>query len=354
MQISKTLLIAALPIAAIASSNAATGANDPFVRDLIILSDWFEGEFDNEEQVWFENYPDMLEEGKEPHGRVHAMHRKVDLPEFGEHVFYVEEYTDNDPTKIFRQRLAVLLSDPEAGGIRMRLGFFRDAEKVKGAYHDPSKLADLTSEDVFFIEDLDETSNCDVIWRRNASQFEGQMRERACVFGEGDRRRYSIHDVTLSEDKYWRSDLTRLVSDDSISAGHPEDEPHMLRRALPFVCSGRFFSNPSSTFDDGQTKIQRFSDMRIHSQGGTFTVERESDGQMFEVLMRTKQYPFYSERPDFVYFSVRKEGEKRSDVFTVNDTEARHIGVTLPGMSVYCHRIGYEFNEDPALLDPAA
>ncbi|WP_432201776.1 chromophore lyase CpcT/CpeT [Erythrobacter sp. W53] len=331
----------------------AHAAADPYVRDLLILTEWFEGQFDNEEQVWFEAYPDMLEEGKKAHDRVHAMHRRISMPELGEHVFYVEEYKDNNPEDVFRQRVVSFGTDPKAGGIRMRIAFLRDAKSVLGGYHEPSKLEGLTLDDLFFIEQSDPNSNCDVIFRRHGTQFEGKMTEKACVFGEGERRRYSIHNVTLSEDQYWRADLTRLVSDDTISAGHPENEPHEMRRALPFICNGRFFSNPSSTFDDGQTKIQRFSDKRLHSQGGTFTVEREADGQMFEVLMRTKQYPFYAERPDFLYFSVRKEGAQRSEVFTVNDINSRHMGATLPGMSAYCHRVGYEFNEALEVLDPA-
>ena len=349
----KTLCVGALVATLALSVSTANAAADPYVRDLLILTKWFEGEFDNEEQVWFEEYPGMLAEGKEAHGRVHAMHRRVDLPELGEHVFYIEEYTDNDPTKIFRQRLAIFSTDPAAGGIRMRLGFFRDADAVRGGYHNPSKLSGLTSDDLFFIEEVSPDSNCDVIWRRRGAQFDGKMVAKACVFGENEQRRYSVHNVTLSKEHYIRADLTRLVSDDSISAGQPEDEPHEMRRALPFICNGRFFSNPASTFDDGNTKIQYFKDMRLHSQGGTFTVKRDSDGQMFEVLMRTKKYPFYSERPDFIYFSVRKEGAKRSEVFTVSDINSRHMGVTLPGMSAYCHRVGYEFNEEIETLDPA-
>lgn len=323
---------------------------DPQKRDIEILTQWFEGQFDNEEQVWFQNHPGSAtpEEGR--HGKVHMLHRRLDLPEFGDHVFYVEEYVDDDVTKIVRQRIVTFASDPASKSIRMKQGFLKDAQGAVGGYFDPGKLSSLTRADVFFMEDLEPTAQCDVFWTRVASQFEGKMPDKGCVFGEGDKRRYSVHNMILSEDKYWRIDATYLLSDNSFHAGSPGGRYHKMSRALPFLCSGRIFSNPDSTFDDGTTSIQTFGNKRLHSQGGTFTITRDSDGQTFEVLMRTKEYPFYNTRPDFLYFSLRKAGEQRSMAFSVNDTNSRVVGITLPGFSASCHRIGYDFRQKLEIL----
>ena len=82
-----------------AAAAAAAPENDPFARDLLVLTDWFEGEFDNEEQRWFQADPRSNTPEDERHVRVHATHKRIEAPEFGEHVFYVEEYTNNDPEK---------------------------------------------------------------------------------------------------------------------------------------------------------------------------------------------------------------------------------------------------------------
>ena len=319
-----------LGAAFVCSADADTRPADPFTRDLLMLSDWFEGEFDNEEQIWFEKDRRSATPEEKRHTRVHVSHKRVALPAFGDHVFYVEEYADNDPGNLVRQRFVTFASDPESGAIRMRQGFFRDSKAIAGAHNDASKLANITTDDVFFID------GCDVFWRRHADQFEGAMNDKSCVFGEGDKRRYSVHNLTLSADKYWRVDTTFLVSDDSLHVGHPVDEPYQMRRAKRFVC-GVIFRH-----EDGS---QQISDLSLHSQGGTVDVIRAHDGAEFTILLRDKEYPFYSDRPDFMYFSVRREGEERSVAYSVHDVRSRTLGVSIPGMVAHCYREGYQFRE---------
>ena len=314
----------------------AAPESDPFARDLLILTDWFEGEFDNEEQRWFQADPRSGTPEDERHVRLHTTHKRIDAPTFGEHVFYVEEYTHNDPERVFRQRLVIFSSAPEAGGIRMQQGFFQAPEHFLGAQHKPGFFDDLEPTDAFFLDE------CDVYWKRVAGQFEGGMRPKACVFGEGEVRRYSVHNLFLSETKYWRVDSTFLVADDTLHIGMPVDRPFELRRVKQFICN--------FTFDPRGPAPQEFTGLRLHSQGGSFDVTRERDGQEFTVLMRDKEYPYYSSRPDFIYFSIRRKGEQESVAFTVNDPESRSLGINTGDFLAYCYRQGYEFRETPEAL----
>jgi len=77
-----------LPLVLLCTTQTATSDEqaDPFARDLKILTDWFEGEFDNEEQLWFENDPRSNTPEEERHIRLHTVHTRLDLPTFGEHV----------------------------------------------------------------------------------------------------------------------------------------------------------------------------------------------------------------------------------------------------------------------------
>ena len=309
---------------------------DPHARDLLILTEWFEGEFDNEEQLWFQADPRSETPEEDRHVRLHTMHRRLDLPAFGEHVFYVEEFKNNDPDDLVRQRFVLFSSDGLKGGIRMKQGFFREPERARGAQFDPDKLADLRPDDVFFWDE------CDVFWRRVAGQFEGRMQPKACVFGDGVERRYSVHNLVLSKDKYWRVDATRLVSDDSLHVGHDESNPTEMRRAHIFVCE------MSLRLDDGNT--QRAEGLRLHSQGGVQSVKREDTGEDYVLRLRDKEYPFYDTRPDFLFLSVRKKGEQRSLAYTVGDADARRLGVSFSGVLAHCHREGYTFRQPLELL----
>ena len=60
---------------------------------------------------------------------------------------------------------------------------------------------------------------------------------------------------------------------------------------------------------------------------------------------RDKEYPYYSSRPDFIYFSICRKGEQASVVFTVNDPESRSLGVNTGELLAYCYRDGYGFRE---------
>ncbi len=172
-----------LSLTSIASVDYKT---DPCARDIKILTEWFEGEFDNEDQRWFENDRRANIPEEEHHVRLHTAHKRLDLPLFGEHVFYVEEYVDNDPENIIRQRFVTFESDLKAGAIRMQQGFLKDTEAAKGAHFNPEKLSGLTEKDVFFMSDLDPESECDVFWTRVADQYEGEIIVNNCIFGEGE------------------------------------------------------------------------------------------------------------------------------------------------------------------------
>ncbi|MEO0996683.1 MAG: chromophore lyase CpcT/CpeT [Pseudomonadota bacterium] len=316
---------------------AADDKADPYARDLKVLASWFEGEFDNEEQRWFEADPRSATPESERVLRLHTVHRRVSLPDFGEHVFYVEEYRDNDPAEIIRQRLVLFSAGDDGRGIRMQQGFFRSPEAVRGAHEEPSRLDGLSADDVTFLP------QCDVYWQRRAGQFEGSMAPKACVFGDGDERRYSVHDLTLAEDKYWRVDATFLVADDTLFRGYPADRPLQMNRARPYRCDVYFYAPDAAP--------QVVSDLPMHDQGGTVRAERRSDGATFEVLMRNKEYPYYDTRPDFIYFSLRRAGEQRSLAFSVNDPLSRQLGVRTPEVGAFCHRLGYAFLEPYAVIE---
>lgn len=333
---------AALLVAIMTTFGIAALADDqanPQTRDLLILTNWFEGQFDNEEQVWFQADPRSATPEADRHERIHVVHHRIDAPTFGEHVFYVEEYQDNESRNIVRQRLVTFASDLAAGAIRMRQGFFRDAASLAGAHREPERSAGLREKDVFFVD------GCDVLWQRKAGQFEGGMLPKACVFGKDELRRYSVHNLTLSKDQYWRVDTTFLVSDDSLHIGHPVDRPFRLRRARDYVCAVIFIA------PDGER--QTVSDLVMHSQGGTVDVERASDGEKFTVLMRDKEYPYYGQRPDFMYFSVRREGEQRSIGYSVHDVRSRTLGIKVDELIAHCYLKGYEFRETyDQIIDP--
>lgn len=331
----KFLLSILVPVVSLAAYTQSAHAADPYTRDIKILSKWFEGEFDNSEQLWFQNYIGRGKPETKLYTRVHTTHIRMDAPELGEHVFYVEEYMEHDPSNIGRQRIVIFSLDGSETGVRMQQGFFKDAKSVVGG----KNLEKLTASDVFFLDE------CDVFWTRDGGQFKGSMKPKACVFGEGEKRRYSVHDLTLSQEQYWRVDTTFLVSDDSLHVGEPVDKPFKLKRAHRYECGVTFKETPASK------PYQEIENLSVHSEGGTVDFADKETGKEYTVLVREKEYPFYDSRPNFLYFSLREKDAKQSLVFSVNDLDSRRMGITLGGMGVHCHREGYTFDESLDVLN---
>lgn len=304
---------------------------DPNARDLVLISQWFAGEFDNEEQGWFEADPRSKTPATQRHERIHTIHTRISVPALGANVFYVEEYRDNDPAKIIRQRLVTFTSNNPTQTINMKQGFFKDPKVVLGAQTDPARLSKLTATDVSFLE------GCDVTWQRVGDQFEGAMQPKTCQFGEGKERRYSVHNLILSETKYWREDRSFFVSTGKLFAGFPTPEHYKFNRAKIFLCEITFREKR------GQDE-QKIEGLRLHSQGGQAWVTR-ADGKEIGLRLRDKEYPYYNQRPDFLFFAVREKGSETSLAYSVHDVASRRLGLDIGWMGAHCAREGYDFRE---------
>jgi len=317
-----------LAVAALALPLQAAQPDDQNARDLLRLSGWFEGVFDNQEQVWFETEGRAKVPETERHERVHAMHRRVDLPAFGAQVFYVEEYLDDDPEKVFRQRLVTFESAREQG-IRMRLWFLKDAKFARGAQAEPARLAALTPSAASTLPE------CDVFWRAEADQYVGRMRDKACVFGKDAGRRYSQHDLILSATKYWRIDRTFNLASGALMVGNPSGVPHKMNRAKVFACDVSFYG--TNYLQGPGPDDQKFLAQGLHSQGGTLRYLRKADGKSYVLRLRDKEYPYYEKRADFMFLSVR-EGDKPFIAYSLHDPDAGFLGLNLGWVSVSCER----------------
>ena len=88
-------------------------------KDFQTMMAWFPGVYDNQEQVYFEAEQEVDEALR--HERIHHVFEPVDLPAFGEHVFYVQQHLNDDPAQIYRQRIYASRPDYKEGAIRLTI-----------------------------------------------------------------------------------------------------------------------------------------------------------------------------------------------------------------------------------------
>lgn len=194
------------------ASSASQPATSQAQQQLLDIKNWWQGDYNNDRQVarleaegkpiWREN-----DEGKGGHIEVTSHYRSVELPEFGEHVIYVEETKYDDPDSLFRQRIYSLYIDPALDAVRVKLWYFNDKEKYVGAWKDLSRIKDLKKDEMFPLPDT-----CDLTAQKQGDKYHMPMPAKKCVFGE----RYFDYQVLLGENSFWFRDRIVNVADDKV------------------------------------------------------------------------------------------------------------------------------------------
>ena len=290
-------------------------------KDFHTMMSWFPGVYDNQEQVYFEAEQEVDEALR--HERIHHVFEPVDLPAFGEHVFYVQQHLNDDPTQIYRQRIYTFRPDYEEGAIRLTIHIPNDVASLVDAHLDPTKLSGLSPEQTRVLP------GCDVFWRRQANHFVGYMTPNACsyVSCESGKRIIFNDDLLLTEEALWISDRAQDEEGNRVF-GHPTGVPHKNRKARRFECW------MTAKQRDGDWTFRR--GLEIYDQGGMVWLETEEEApQQVGIKMRNVRWPYGNNRPSLVLYAYRPD-EDRAVSYAWADPSAQRIGINLRWMQASC------------------
>jgi hypothetical protein len=323
------LLVGLTPSAS--QGNVATHA--ALDRDLATFVSWFEGRFDNELQVFFE--PDLETPEEARHERIHSSFRRVNLPAFGQYVFYVEQFGAGDPGNIYRQRLYVVRSDYAANAIRLGILTPTAPDAVRGAHRDPALLATLTPEAATGLHE-----GCAVFWRRRENQFIGETRRGACrIRSRRDGRTIVVEDdLVLTADAIWIQDRATDTSGRHVY-GNRAGVPHQLRRVRPFECwvsvlRGARHGDGGAGAEDQDWFFQR--GVLLHDQGGAAVITTdETPARQITLRLRRVEWPYGTNRPSLTLY-VMEEGSDRAVSYAWGEYDAERLGINLRWMQASC------------------
>ena len=205
-----------LAIALTAFASTTVQAQSPLEQDLAQIMAWWPGTYSNDKQVaeveekmGEENFTGEVwrvdDSGMGGYLNVTSHYRRIDFPELGENVLYVEEYRDGDPAETYRQRIYKLSIDEEEQVIRVNLINFKDRKKYIGAYKELSMLDGLTMEDVGAFPEI-----CDLIVEQRGNRYHMPMKKNACAFGG---QAFSYEAVINGGAFWFRDKIIRLEDD---------------------------------------------------------------------------------------------------------------------------------------------
>ncbi len=312
-------------LALVVTAQAATAQERSYTRverELDALMAIWPGDYDNREQLQTDSDQGRKSLETGAHLRVHSQVRRVDLPAIGPHVLYVEEYRDNDPQRIFRQRIYVLSADEKTQAIRLELGFFNDGKRLLGAHKDPAKLAGLTRAGISIL------AGCELLIRRDSDVFEGRMAPKACVFGETGRKRYADYQLRVRPGQFEFRDRTLDAATDAVLEQAADFGWNLLRKARPFVCMIDVPRQPGGP----PVVTQHYAD--LHDQGGTFAF-KHPDGR--DMVLTLRNFWSYEMRRDTFVVAVQLGNEQGPTlVYGWGAPGSDRIGVNPGYLRVQC------------------
>ena len=290
-------------------------------KDFRTMMAWFPGVYDNQEQVYFEAEQEVDEALR--HERIHHVFEPVDLPAFGEHVFYVQQHLNDDPAEIYRQRIYTFQPDYDEGAVRLTIHIPNDVASLVDAHLDPTKLTGLLPEQTRVLPGYD------VFWRRQDNHFVGYMRPNACsyVSSESGKRIIFNDDLLLTENALWISDRAEDEEGNRVF-GHPNGVPHKNRKARRFECWMTAMQR------DGEWTFRR--GLEIYDQGGMVWLETEEQPpEKVGIKMRNVRWPYGNNRPSLVLYAYRPD-EDSAVSYASADPSAQRIGINLRWMQASC------------------
>lgn len=298
-------------------------------KDFALFLEWFPGRYDNESQVFWE--PELGVAAEVRHERIHSIFRPVELPAFGSHVFYVEQFSNGDSARIYRQRIYALSADAAAGAIRLKIYTPMKPAALAGAWRDPSKLLGLKPAQTTTIE------GCDVLWRRQANQFIGSIEDGACRV-KSDRFGEIVidDDLVLTPEEIWISDRATTLNGDYVF-GNKAGVPHKLKKARSFECwtavlRGAKHGDSGEGMNDWQ--FQRGG--LLHDQGGVLELTTdESPPRRVTLLLRRVEWPTGLNRPSLTLYA-REGTSERAVSYAWTEFDAQRIGLNLRWLQASC------------------
>ena len=298
-------------------------------KDFRIFLSWFEGEFDSGEQVAFAGELGIPKDAVLE--RIHSIFKKVDLPAFGEHVFYVEQYLDGDPARIYRQRFYSFSLDPSEQAIRLVIHIPKDADALTGAHRDPSRLAGVTPESTRTMP------GCDVFWQRRGDAFLGYMKPGACTFPSQRSGKTIVvsDDLYLDDDEIWIFDRA-VDADGNHVYGNKAGIPNKLKKVHYFSCWLAVKREGAGDDEEGAWSFDR--NIAVHDGGEIVWTKSEKRDARVGLKIRNVVWPSGPNKDSLVLYAHDEAATRpeRAAGYAWSDPDAGKLGINLRWMQASC------------------
>jgi hypothetical protein len=303
-------------------AQAQTYSQGELEGHLRLVMGWWPGEYDNHEQIVRRSGGGISVHVYEPVFRIHSNYIKLDLPELGDNVLYVEEYLNTDPSNISRIRVYSLSVDEAEQAVKVKLYAFKDGDEgLVGAQFDPKRLAAIKASDLRPFSD-----RCDVYLRFEGGQFNGGMKREACGKDE-----WFEYQVILGPDYNWTRDRRISRETGEVTWDQTEGANYawiQMTKARRFICTVNY------NLAGDMTKTEFLTEIEVHDQGGAADIAWP-DGRTLEFQLHTREFASPSER-EFPLFRIHEKGNYVPIAYGYAVDDADRFGLNLGWFYTLC------------------
>jgi len=291
-------------------------------EDMDRFLSWFEGEFDNNEQVW-QQASDGIAEG-DRHEHIHHIFKPVEAPGLGERIFFVKQYLNGDYEEVYRQRIYSFTRDEAESAIRLAIYTFNDEAPYRYADQDPSVLLDVQP------EDFRNSPGCDVFWTFHEDHYVGKMKKDACFYFSKrlGKNIYISDTLKLTEDMIWIGDK---AFDEEGNKIFGRDERHANRKVRYF--KGWAGVRNDKFMDDGDDSQAFIPNLRLHNEGQKVPLVTE-DGEDTGYTVELARLTYQNTRVAVLKLALIHTATGETFTYTWTNPGAERIGINLRWLQV--------------------
>jgi hypothetical protein len=308
----KTLSNAVLCTLLIMSAKGQSTKNN-LTAQLTEMTSWFGGEYDNFQQV----HKEKEDKYQHVHENIHSIFAKVDLPAFGKDVFYVKQYLDNNPNKIYRQRLYSFSEDSKENAIKLEIYSFPTDSLYYDSHLKPEKLTGITP------QKLTSTPGCEVFWKKTTDQeYTGYMKPRACNFlsKRSGKRIFITDSLRLTKNEIWIRDEAE-DEEGKYVFGHKEKISHKLKKC-------NFYKGWLAIQREGggENDYVSMRDVVLSDQGGKQVVLDKGQKTKYTIELSNV---IYGKELVVLKLALYEDGKEKSIAYTWASPLSKNIGINM-------------------------
>jgi len=292
---------------------------------LKLLMEWWPGRYDNNEQIVRQSGGGLSAQTDKPFYRLHTVFKRVNMPELGDNVLYVEEWKNNNPADIARIRLYSLSIDEKEGAILVKFNTPLDTKPLVGAHNDLSKVEKLKKKDVRTFRDA-----CNVHLRWEGGQFRGGMKEKSC--NANDDKEWFQYQVIVGPRHYWARDQRFTYADNKVTYEMaPGSNYAWFEQTKARMMKCEVLEDPNGDM----TKTKKLTDIELHDQGGEADI-KWPDGRDLKFVIHTRAFTSPPDR-EFPLFRIHDKKDMAVPIayaYAVDNSE--RYGLNLGWFYIRC------------------